>query len=126
MLLFFISSHHLTLVRSLVATRNRSGRWDVQAIDEERPGLVGSGLTATRLPPWSLSIEDSRRLDRLLAGRSLYAEPVRQGSGPDQLGVGATFVSIEITTPSARRTSMLAGKWAGRTGDIVRLLSPKD
>lgn len=82
------SGHHSSFSGSLVASRETDGRWKVDDVGQVTnsfpppPPPPGSGPTPTPAAgptryqrEWSLSVDDSQRVDGILAGRCFYAEP---------------------------------------------------
>lgn len=119
-LIFNTAAHHTTLTWSLVASRGNDGRWRVEQIGEETSSLL-------RIEPrpfrsrWDLTDEQGRDLDRLLADPCLSAEP--PSAYPlDPPGIGATFWTMDIATPSLQRSSQAVGIGLGLTGLVAQTI----
>ncbi|HEX8667279.1 MAG TPA: hypothetical protein VF727_02780 [Allosphingosinicella sp.] len=67
----------------------------------------------------TLLTQDSRQLDRLLARASLFRE-----KSPRQrdVGVGAAFHTMEITTPHHHTVIRWTGRLRGKTGAVADLI----
>ena len=114
-----LAAHHLTEEYTRVATRGPDGRWTIVSIGETRPGLVGTGTEVIPEERRILDAGDSRDLDRLLHWRALYRQSSPRGR---EVGVGASFHTMEIVTPQGhivlRWTGRLRG-WAGAVADLI-------
>ncbi len=114
-----ISSHHVTWEASAVAVRGADGRWRIDTVIEESSGLLRMESKAQPRKFETLSAGRSRRLDSLLQDRCLYAEPDLQFRDNS---VEAWYSTMDIVTPSHRRTSAWVGGSRGVTGAVADLV----
>jgi hypothetical protein len=113
------ASHHVTEEYTRVATRDAVGRWTVISIGETGPGLLRIPLEVMPEERRTLASGEGQDLDRLLHWRALY----RQTSPRErEVGVGATFNTMEIVTPQGHAVFRWAGRlrgWAGAVADLI-------
>lgn len=116
---FSEAAHHTHETFARVATRDEQGLWSVSGVGEEGPALLRIEQRIIPEERKTLSIQDSRQLDRLLARDSLFLE-----KSPRQrdVGVGAAFHTMEIITPDRHTVIRWTGRLRGKTGAVADLI----
>lgn len=118
--LHFHAAHHTSLKSSLVAVRQRGGKWVLDGVSDSGGGLLNwpSKLTHFVEP---FTADEGRRLDMLLSDRCLTREPENFPHARSS-DVGSPATSLEIHTPQIRRISAQFGETPGATGRVLDLL----
>lgn len=125
--LVFASGGHLATTQfSVVLEREDDGQWHGTAAGRSRIWVENAPYAPMDRKAWTLSAEKAERLDALLKGRCLYAEPSQFSSissGPPPRG--AMAMHLDIVTPEQRRSAaFLGGEAEGLTAEVMALVLP--
>lgn len=107
--------HHSSVQWSVVAWRDADGRWTVERGGEEGGGLLEMERRVWKTETWALPAATGEALDRLLGEPSIFDEPPL-GEEP---AVGGLNSSLEIVSPSGRRSICWSGKLMGILGQVA-------
>lgn len=122
-----VGGHLGTEEDSIILSRADDGRWSGTAVGRSRIWVQDAPYVASPGKQWTLPAEAGQRLDRILDDKCFYAEPAAfdsSSAGPPPLG--AMVLSLDVLTPSRRRSALfLGGEAKGRTAEIVQLSLPR-
>lgn len=117
-IVYGVAQHHTRTEWSVVAWRERNGRWKVQRAGEESGGLFKIDRHALAGSTKVLGATESAELDGLVNDPEVYREALQGGDPP----VGGFASQMEIITPKRRRAADWEGRLAGRLGEIADLV----
>lgn len=126
---FYANGGHLSdSWHSIVMVRDAAGVWTGTDVGRSRIWIEGAPMQPTPMQAWTVSDEDGRKIDAILADPCFYAEPTSGwydiASGPPPRS--AFTIRFETMTPKrSRQTSFLGGSAKGRTGELFALILPK-
>lgn len=115
--------HHTSATFSVVAVREADGTWRTSAVGETGPGLLRIDPSATDPLDRTLSVDEGRALDVLLADPCLQASP-RFQRNPNIVAGGATQ-TIEIETEGRRWIASWFGVRVPQTEAIVTAITAR-
>jgi hypothetical protein len=118
-----VSAHHVRTQFSTIAWRDPSGLWSISQVGEDGPGGL-LPIEPTLIPEVvrRLTPSEGKRLDRLLASKSLYTESTRRTG---KTGIGAVFHTMELSTPAGRRIVRWDGRLVGQAGRVADIILGK-
>lgn len=115
-----VGIHHTRQIFSTIASRDHSGMWTVSVVGEESSGLLTMEPTLIPEVRRTLTPQEGRVLDRLMASRNLYSLPLSYGHG--QIGVGSPEHTMEIAAGGRRLVVHWNGKLRGPAGQIADIV----
>lgn len=114
-----VGIHHTRRIFSTIASRHQSGVWTVSVVGEESSGLLTMEPTLIPEARRTLTPQEGRVLDRLVASRTLYSPPP-YGNG--QIGIGSPEHAMEIAATGRRLVVRWNGKLRGPAGQIADIV----
>jgi hypothetical protein len=118
-----VAVHHVHAEASTVVWKDETGKWQWSRVSEIGPGgLLPIERQMESNRDRSLTVTESKTLDRLIADHRLYSGKART---IDPTGVGAAGHVMSIVTPFGRTTVSWDGQLKGVSGEIADIVLGK-
>jgi hypothetical protein len=109
-----------TTYRSVVATRDKDGRWKIDTVGKSKIWIETA--TPSIFPQTQITLDQVKnlKLEKLLGDKCLYASPTNFVSS--KIGVGTLGKVMEIETPKRHFTVSWQGKATRRVAELADIL----
>lgn len=121
-----VGGHLETTEYSIAIARGADGQWHGTAVGRSSVWIKDAPFSTIAPKNWTVPPEKGRRIDAIVDGACLYAEPAQFATNRDEPPpLGVLVMQLSIVTPRGRhRATYLGGQAKGLTAELDALARP--